>query len=461
MRRGRLAFAVSLIVALAQPAVAWSQDTGARDVVPAVPPASAVPEASVVPAAAPAADAQTPLDLTALDPNLLADPGDPRANEARLDIYGFSDFTYGGFYLPKGNRWRGYLNPHSGFGIGNLNVYFKGTLSERARSLVEIRFMYLPSAYPQVQSDGSVKYTDTKVRDPLELNRELRWGGIVIERAWVEYELHELLTVRAGQFLTPYGIWNVDHGSPTIIGIRRPFVVTEPFIPERQTGIETYGRRSFSNLVAGYHLTLSNGRGIGEEYLDRDDNKAVGGRAFVTTMAVGELTLGGSFYRARRTTTADKFTYGPSGEKLFTDRIIERSREIGLAADVKWRWRNLHVQGELLARQRNFDDNARERLSDYSVPSFTPNNFRWGAYGLVGYRTPLAGIMPFVLVERVTFPTGDLPNAMSVHLGLNYRPEASLVLKAEAMYAWFPGALQTSFGVDNLISYALQVAWVF
>lgn len=446
------AWILALALAIAHPVLAWSQEAlpSATEAVPAAAPSAAAPAA-----------APTALDLTTIDPTLLTDPVDPRGAESRLEIYGFSDFTYAGFYLPKGNRWSGYLNPHPGFGIGNLNVYLKSTLSDRARSLVEVRFMYLPSAYPQVGADGSVKYTDTRVRDPLELNRELKWGGVVIERAWVEYELHELLTVRAGQFLTPYGIWNVDHGSPTIIGIRRPFVVTEPFFPERQTGIETYGRRSFSNLVAGYHLTLSNGRGIGEEYLDRDSNKAVGGRAFMTTMAIGELTLGGSFYRAKRTTTADKFTYGPAGEKLFVSKVIERSREIGLAADLKWRWRALHVQGELLVRQRDFDDNARERLSDYAVPSFTPNNFRWGAYGLVGYRTPLAGIMPFVLVERVTFPTGDLPNAMSVHFGLNYRPEPSLVLKAEGMYAWFPGALKTSFGVDNLISYALQVAWVF
>ena len=40
------------------------------------------------------------------------------------------------------------------------------------------------------------------------------------------------------------------------------------------------------------------------------------------------------------------------------------------------RWRDLHIKAELLVRQRTFDDDARERLSDYAVPSFTPNNFR-------------------------------------------------------------------------------------
>ena len=422
---------------------------------------AAVPTMSASALAAADAAASAPADLATATAELMIEGTDPSNVEKKLDIYGFSDFTYSGFAISKENRWNGYVNRYPGFGIGNLNVYLKGTLSERARSLIEIRFMYLPNGQSQIQPDGSVKYTDTRVLDPLELNRALKWGGIVVERAWVEYELHELATIRAGQFLTPYGIWNVDHGSPTIVGIRRPFVVTEAMIPERQTGLELYGRKSLSNGLLGYHLTVSNGRGIGEEYQDRDNNKAVGGRLFGTTMALGELTAGFSFYTAKRTTRKERWTVGADGRRIFVATDVERSQELGLAADVKWRWGNLLAQAELVTRRRTFEDNARARLSEYSYPAFDPNNTRWGAYGLLGYRTPLAGIMPYVLFEGTAFPHGDIPQGRAIHVGLNYRPEPALVLKAEVLHGWFPGALKTSFGVDNLTTYALQVAWVF
>lgn len=417
-------------------------------------------EDSTPPAKPSSEPAEPALNPELIDPTLLLPTEDPSGPDSRLEIYGFSDFTFTGTLLGEDNRWRGYVNPHTNMGVGNLNVYLKGNLSERARSLIELRFTYLPNGQQTIQPDGSVRYTDTTVRDPLEFNRLMRWGGVVIERAWVEYDFHDLLTVRAGQFLTPYGIWIVDHGSPTIIGIRRPFVITEAFLPERQTGIEVYGRRHFSQGLMGYHLTVSNGRGIAEEYTDFDSSKAFGGRLFFSTRAVGELVMGTSFYTAERIDRRDRWTL-VNGVRTFESTEIARSQELALAADLKWLWKDLHFQAEILTRRRDFDDRKRERLGDYAYPAFVPDNRRWGAYALLGYRTPFAGIMPYVVIEEVTFPTGDISRASGLHVGLNYRPEPALVLKAELVHAWFPDALKTSFGVDTLTLYSAQVAWVF
>jgi hypothetical protein len=426
---------------------------------------SAAETAAVVPPVAPAASdakpTEVPFDLNTMPSNPMLDGETIGASDQKLEIYGFADFTYAGFIMPKEGRWNGFLNRYPGMGIGNLNVYLKGSLSDRARSLVEIRFLYLPNGQSQVQSDGSVKYTDTKVLDPLELNRALKWGGIQIQRAWVEYDLLDALTVRVGQFLTPYGIWNVDHGSPTIIGIRRPFVITEALFPEQQTGVEIYGRRNFSNALLGYHLTFSNGRGVGEEYQDRDYGKAFGGRVFATNRFFGEITTGASFYTAGGTMRKERWTLGADGQRIFVATDVERSRDVAFAADLNWRGENLRFQSEVVARRRTYAEDARERLNDYPYPAFAPNNYRWGMYGLLSYRTSLAGITPYLLYEKVTFAHGDIPQAQTIHFGLNYRPDPALVLKAEMIHAHFPGALKTSFGVDNLTTYAMQVAWVF
>ncbi len=393
------------------------------------------------------------------DPSLVFSE-DPRQAASKLEIYGFADFTVTGMMNADKSRWRGFVNPNTTMGVGNLNVYLKGNLSERVRSLAELRFTYLPNGHAQIQSDGSVRYTDTTVRDPLELNRQMRWGGVVIERAWVEYEFHNMFVARVGQFLTPYGIWNVDHGSPTVIGIRRPFVITEPIFPERQTGLEIYGRSILGHSVLGYHLTVSNGRGIADEYVDYDSSKAVGGRAFVTNYSLGEFTLGTSFFTGKRVSKRDRWTL-VEGVRTFDSTQIERTREENFAADIKWLWKAIHFQAEFLTRRREYDDRARERLNDYAYPAFVPDNRRWGTYALLGYRTPWGGLMPFVVLERTTFPTGDIPVGAAVHVGLNYRPDPALVLKVEYLHAWFPGALKTSFGVDSLALYSTQVAWVF
>ena len=94
-----------------------------------------------------------------------------------------------------------------------------------------------------------------------------------MQRLYLEWTLHRFVTVRGGQFLTPFGIWNVDHGSPVYIPVQRPYIVNSnsSYFPERQTGLELLGRWDISNRSSlGYHLTLSNGGGSVSEYRDFD-----------------------------------------------------------------------------------------------------------------------------------------------------------------------------------------------
>jgi hypothetical protein len=391
---------------------------------------------------------------------VLDDVTDPRTAAPVLDVYGFADFTFVKLFLPEDSRWRGQLNPHSSMGIGNLNLYLRGNLAERIRSLIEVRFLYLPNGASSVGPTGVVTQVNTTVGDPVETGRNLRWGGIQIERAHVEYEAHELLVIRAGQFLTPYGIWNVDHGAPAIISARRPFVVTAALFPEQQTGIELLGRLVAPVVTVGYHLTLSNGRGPATEYLDQDANKALGGRLFLTTFRKGELTAGTSLYHGGFSDHERRWTLDAAGVQTQIVTPRENGTDTAVAFDLRWIFRSLHLQAEVITRYRRFDDDARPRAAA-AYESYLPDNNRFGGYVLVGYRTPWFGVMPYVLAERMHFSTGNIPNAAAVYAGLNLRPDPALVLKVEYFHAWFPDATRLSFGQDPINGLTLQVAWAF
>ncbi|MEO8180955.1 MAG: hypothetical protein ABI895_19140 [Deltaproteobacteria bacterium] len=256
------------------------------------------------PPAPPAATMETSADDTAALAALVGDlSGSTRVAELGLDepafsLYGFSDFT---FAAPVG-KVSSIGSPYSTFYVGNLNVYLSTEFEQHWRSLVEVRFMYLPHG-AQSGTDSTLtafagERAETSVYDSTNFNTPLRWGGIAIQRAWLEYNLNQYLTLRGGQWLTPYGIWNVDHGSPTIIGVARPFIINQGWFPEQQTGIEAYGGFFIKDTKLGYHLTLSNGRGPIDAYRDLNHNKGVGGRFYLRSDALlGTLTLGVSGYR--------------------------------------------------------------------------------------------------------------------------------------------------------------------
>ena len=159
------------------------------------------------------------------------------SSETGLRLYGFADMSYGRV-VADGIGTDDYevsstingVPRHWAFAVGNLNLYLDGQLGARARSLAEVRFTYLPGG---TQS--------TLVPDHAQVLSTTQWGGIVIERAWVEYTFSDLFTVRAGQFFTPYGIWNVDHGSPVTIAVQKPEITSAQLFPERQVGLEGYG----------------------------------------------------------------------------------------------------------------------------------------------------------------------------------------------------------------------------
>lgn len=419
----------------------------------AVPPSqpTAAPPPVPAPIAEPtAAPAPEGVDLAAL--GVHDESAASSESERPLQLYGFADFTYYLPFFPRDSFLAAQIPENQQFVMGNFNVYLAKQISDRIRALGEVRFMYTPNG--QITDTG---YISTSVDDPADLYRPVRWGGIAIERLHVEYDLLPNLTIRGGQFLTPYGIWIVDHGTPTLISIRRPYVIGEAIFPERQVGLELYGRTYFSELAVEYHLTLSNGRGPIDATRDLDSNKAIGARLLFEWKREFDLKVGFSFFRGLYTNRSPRSFDVTTGTA--TSTIFERYEEQALAADVSLDLAGLVFRGEILGSDHRYDDNFRGL-----GPTFIPDNRRWGMYGLLGYRLPF-GLLPFVLAQYYKFPEtpGNQlnPSVRAWQAGLNYRLHPSVILKVEYTYATLSDSPVALIRDTPAKAVETQVSWVF
>lgn len=390
------------------------------------------------------------IDLDALLGSDVELPGE----EYRLQLYGFTDFT---FSQPLAEQ--SFLSPYSTFWVGNFNLYIGSELGRNWRTLAEVRFTYLPHGQPPY-TDTTQPRADTHVGDYADYDRPIRWGGIEIERAWLEYTLNNWLSIRAGQWLTPYGIWNVDHGSPVIVGVVRPYVVGDALFPERQTGIQLHGGTQLGSTQLGYHLTVSNGRGPIDSYRDLDKNKALGWRLFMRNeSSIGNISLGFSGYWGRFTDSLQEFVPDGEGFKLSYD-VQTQFDELALAGDIKYEIGDYFLQSEVIANHSRFTDEGRPVVPAFAPGAsdgFAPDMNRWGVYGLTGYRTPWLGIMPFAGAEYYRFGTSYFPLTAAWYVGLNVRPIPRVVLKAQYTHSWYPD--NEEFDGARLL--AFQAAWSF
>jgi hypothetical protein len=397
------------------------------DVAAVAPPAGAATPAAVKPSS-------DDIDLSALG----LDPG-ASAFDDKLNLYGFADF---GFTTSHWNKDIPTIPKDAkSFAIGNLNVYLARSLTPKARALLEVRFTFLPNGSTNINGTS----VDSTANDPTNFSRPVQWGGVVIERAYVEYDVSEHLTVRAGHWLTPYGIWNIDHGSPVIIATVRPYIIGEQFFPEHQTGLDLYGSHTSKGFKLGYHLTGSNGRGGSEAQIDTDNKLAFGGRLELETP--WGLKLGGSYYRGRYTALT-----------TVAGQMPQSFLEAAYGADAQFDRGPLHVQGEVIVREHHYTDGNRMA----GPAGFMPDGRDLGFYALAGYRfTELWNAMPFFVHEDYRPADHSIfERVQGDSLGLNFRPAPSLVLKVAGSYVLFPGN-QGLLGHATFWEISSQASWVF
>lgn len=433
---------------------------------PSVAPDSTAAEAPVavdaVPPAEPAAtdtSAQSAEEAAALA--LLMGDGsqaDVPQDEYNLGFYGFADFSVQRYVFKS---FDGY--PPS-FSVGRLNLYFGGELGDNWRTLTEVRFSYLPNGSLPAGANAFAGEapTNTTVPDYVDYDRPRRWGSVLIERAYVEKTIDTWLSIQVGHYLTPYGIWNVDHGSPVILGVTRPYAVGEALFPESQTGFMVHGTEAIGAANVGYVLTLSNGRGPFDTTKDLDKNKALGWRLRGNyDTDAGLFSLGYSGYRGDYTEGVQTWTMNPDG--AFEASIVKdvSYAELGTAFDFRWELGGASVQSEFImqqVKQKNGQVRYQE-ASPFAPAGLLPDYRRIGVYGIAAYRfDSLLGLTPWVGTEY--YDTGKQPGSFfpegvhELYIGLNLRPTPRVVLKTQYVGVFMKDT-------DRMDILNGQIAWSF
>lgn len=133
-----------------------------------------------------------------------------------------------------------------------------------------------------------------------------RGGEIVLEQAYVSYTFAQLLSLRTGVLLVPFGNVNVDHFAPLRDVVRKP-LVSYAIAPSDWTdnGLQVSGRRLLGStwlleyeaaLIAGLdsHVTSVGTREARQPFgVDNNDNKAAVARFAIKRSATFETGISG------------------------------------------------------------------------------------------------------------------------------------------------------------------------
>ncbi len=346
---------------------------------------------------------------------LLASEQDARVEEIvegdKLRLYGFMDVglqkVWGGL-MDKG------LAPSTAnnFLLGNVNLYIDANPTPDWRALMEVRFTNLPQGGDHFEKEtGQVSRVVTEVHDTSATHGGLTGiglNGLILERAHIDYGPSDWLNFRAGVFLTPYGIWNVDHGAPVRIMARPPAFISANLIPERQTGVELFGTAHMLPWSLEYHLYASNGRQLGST--DFDEDKAFGGRVVLGTRRPIGFRVGASFFTgsSEDVRTAPGVTRdGMLGLVKVTQVAFD---ELAGAGDIALDIDRLRIRSELVVVRRIYEDGKRDSYGGITIP----DNVQLGTYLLVAYELPWYRLEPYVVGEYIRSPMPGVADGFEV-----------------------------------------------
>ena len=312
----------------------------------------------------------------------------------------------------------------SNFVLGNVNLYMDAEPVPEWRSLIEVRFTTLPHGSERFTlANAQTERINTKVQDSSDATGgflEQRLTGIILERAQIEWRPTDYANLRVGYFLTPFGIYNVDHGTPARLMLRPPLFIAIGLFPERQTGVELFGRMHFTPWELGYSLYVSNGRTI--TATDLDEDKAIGGRVTLATRGDVGFQLGSSFFYGS-TEDYEKELGIRNGDLGLVRTETIAYDELALAGDLSIDVGSHRLRAEYVARLTVYEPGKHEPY----VQGVYADSWNQGAYLLWAYELPWYGLEPFLNFDYFFYPHPHVGEAFVMPgAGLNiYLTEAT------------------------------------
>jgi hypothetical protein len=325
-----------------------------------------------------------------------------QAENEMLRVYGFMDFGLDKYFLSS-NDGLTVLRPTSAttFVFGNLNLYFDANPVEHLRAMIELRLTLAPNGEetelgpPLGMSYQRIDTTAYEYSDP-SAQSALRLGGLYIERAWSEYQFSSLFKLQWGLFLNPFGIWNLDHGSPTLISLMLPEFIASQMMPTRLLGVHLHGSAFFGSSELGYAVHVTNGRSPID--FDFTEDKAIGARLYYANEAdYGRFVVGTSGYFGRY--VDQERQYVPNAGSFFELRNVIDYLETVVGFDVALDVGALRVRSEAVLRWVNYDgDKSEPAITQEGTIGYLPNRLEYAGYVLAAYRTPWH-IEPYIEAE--------------------------------------------------------------
>jgi hypothetical protein len=407
---------------------------------PAAAPAAAAGEDAIAArlAAAEKRSAELEKRLEALEEAQAAPEHDD--NKDLFRIYGFVDVGVQRTWVPE-NSILAVTLPQANalnFVVANLNLYLDAQPSDHFRFLGELRFTTAPGGAPvpattPLPPDVTRRVTTAPYEafdsTATSLTSPVTYGGLVsIERAHIDWTRFNLFKVRVGQFFTPIGIYNVDHGSPVLITTVIPTFITARLFPTRQTGVMVYGSMFTGPWELGYNAYVSNGRNENAPFAF-DDNRGFGGRLHASYEDPGKLTLklGTSFIAGRARDWVADYKIGQSDPDVHSTWSFQ---EYTGAGDVSLDIGTTRLRAEAAVIRVVYDEGKRQAVSKF----YTPDAWKTSTYAVAAHRFDFLNMEPFVIGSAIHVPLyGGQDTVLQFGGGLNFYITPDVTLRTQVL----------------------------